>query len=193
MKRIICAALLLIGASAFAQDAPALVTWRPFVGAGLTYGGDRLARVEYTNDTSETLHAGGIVHLVAGVDARFTPLVSAQLNIGYHVDSTSGSDASLRFQRFPVELLAYLSVNEKFRIGGGARFVSGAKVTGSGVFDSAHAEFESTTGAVIEGEYFITPKVGVKLRAVSEKYKLKYDSDKIDGSHGGVYLNYYFL
>lgn len=190
-KGIVCAAALLLAGAASAQVQGVQV--RPLLGVGLTFGGDNLATVEYTNGNTETLHAGGLVHLIAGVDLQFTPMVSAQLNVGYHVDNTSGSNGDLRFDRVPVELLGHFAVSDRFRLGVGARFISSAKLSGSGVLGGTAAEFGSTTGSVVEGEYFPLRSLGIKARYVSEKYKSSGVSGEIDGSHVGVYASYYFF
>lgn len=189
-KNLVCvAALLALAGGASAQG----ITVHPLLGGGLTFGGDNLATVEYTNGNSETLHAGGLVHLYGGVEVRFTPMVSAQVNVGYHVDNTTGSNGSLKFDRTPVELLGHFNINDQFRIGGGARFVSGAKLKGSGVLNGEVVHFQSTTGAVVEAEYFFVRSASVKGRYVSEKYKIDGFSGEVNGSHGGIYLTYYFF
>lgn len=188
MKSIICAALLSLAGSAFAQE----IDVRPVLGMGVTFGGDNLATVQYTNGDTATLHAGGLVHLYGGVDIGFTPQVSAQLNVGYHVDNTTGSNGSLKFDRVPVELLGHYKLNDAFRLGLGARFVSSAKLSGSGVLNGIDGKFDSTTGTVLEGEYFFTRGWAVKGRYVSEKYKISGTNEKVDGSHGGIYIAYYF-
>ena len=71
MKRTLAGltgALLLAGA-AHAQQRPGGDV-RPFLGFGLTYGGDKLESFDFSNDTSSTVRAGNLVDLKASCPAR---------------------------------------------------------------------------------------------------------------------------
>lgn len=173
---------------ALAQDRGA----RGILGIGLTTGGDTLVSVAYSDGTTDDVKAGGVVHLYGGVEVPVSPTVSLQATLGYHVDDTyRGSNGSVRFARYPLEFLAHAMINPNVRIGGGARFVNSAKVTGSGVLSGLQGEFDSTVGAVIEGEYLVTRSIGLKLRAVAERYKPKGGGATVDGNHVGFYFNWY--
>ncbi len=163
-----------------------------FIGGGLTLGGDKLATANYTNGDSSSLHAGGLLQLHAGVQFRASENVTISGAVGYHVDNATASNGSIKFDRIPVELLAHYSINEQWRLGGGARFVSSPKLSGSGAGSGIDASFGSTTGAVLEAEYMISPKAGATFRLVSEKYPVPGGGKDVDGSHAGVFLNYYF-
>jgi len=181
------AALLACG-GAHAQQSSA----RGVFGIGLTTGGDTLASVVFTDGSSQDIRAGGLVHLFGGVEFRATQQVTMQVNVGYQVDDTSGaSNGSLRFSRYPIEALAHVQLNPNFRLGGGVRFVNNPKVAGSGVLSGVNLEFDNTTGVVIEGEYLVTNNIGLKLRAVSEKYKPANGGPSADGNHVGFYFSWY--
>lgn len=170
----------------------------PFVGFGLTFGGDQIGRdIQYESGKSSTIHAGGMVDLRAGLDyqAINSPL-SFQFSVGYHVDDTLNADnGSASFSRFPVELLAHYRINDTWRLGGGMRKALNAKAnsSGAGSYYVTDQKYTSDLGLVLEAEAFINPRFGVKLRAVSEKYKpeLGYPQE-VDGSHVGVIGVYYF-
>ncbi len=197
--RLALAAALAVGASAVAaqQTTPTAQpeVAKPFrflLGFGLTGGGDKLARVAFTNGNSESITAGGLMHLYAGGEYRFAPAVSAQVNLGFHVDDTSAAtNGSLKFSRMPIELLGHYAVNDKVRLGGGLRVANSAKLKGSGVL-AGSLSFKADPGVVVEGEYMTTPNIGIKLRAVSESYSIKGVSGKVSGDHVGLMLNYYF-
>ncbi|MFP5391363.1 MAG: outer membrane beta-barrel protein [Gammaproteobacteria bacterium] len=163
-----------------------------FVGFGLTAGGDKLATAYYERGYDVSLHAGGLVAFTAGIDYTVTPEFSFQGSVGYHVDQASASNGDMRFQRFPIEVLAYYKVAPQWRVGGGARWAASPKLRTSGAGDIGDYDFEPTVGAVVEAEYLVSPQVGVKFRYVAEKYKEKGSSYKIDGNHAGVYANLYF-
>lgn len=181
-------AALLASGGALAQQSGA----RGVFGIGLTTGGDTLASVVFTDGSSQDIKAGGLVHLFGGVEFRASPQVTMQVNVGYQVDDTSGaSNGSLRFSRYPIEALVHYQLNPQFRVGGGVRFVNNPKVAGSGVLSGVNLEFDNTTGAVVEGEFIVTPSIGLKLRAVSEKYKPAAGGPSADGNQVGFFFSWY--
>jgi opacity protein-like surface antigen len=193
MKKLLAAAALTLGAAMSAHAADAGSGFRFLVGAGLTFGGDTLINVAFTDGSHEDIKAGGLVHLYGGGEFRLGDQVALQATIGYHVNDTSAaSNGSVRFTRVPVDLLAVYQLNDTVRLGVGAQFVSGPELKGSGVASNINAKFDSTTGVILEGEYLFSPKAGVKLRYVAEKFKPQNNSNKIDGSHLGLMATYYF-
>lgn len=196
MKRtLVCAAAaLLLATAAHAQQRPGGDV-RPFLGFGLTYGGDKLESFDFSNDTSSTVRAGNLVDLKAGVDFLVGGPFSMQASIGYHFDGVNGSNGDYSFSRVPFEFLGYYSINPQFRIGGGVRQSFGAQVDSNGVVGGLDSDFDARTGVVLEAEYFPWQRVGIKFRAVSEKFEGKdgvYRGQKFDGSHAGVYGVFYF-
>jgi opacity protein-like surface antigen len=187
----VLAALALTSAHAQSQNGPAV---RPLLGMGFTFGGDKLYTVEFRDGSSDTVRAGGIFTLYGGVEFRATDALAVQATVGYHGDSTrAASNGSIRFSRYPVDVLALFSVNDKVRLGGGVEFVNSPKLSGSGVVGDFNVRFNNTAGVVLEGEYLFTRNFGMKARAASIKFKVDGASDKIDGSYGGLMLNYYFF
>jgi hypothetical protein len=187
MKKLLIATLVCAGAAgAQAQER----TVRGVLGLGLTGGGDTLATVVYTDGSTDNIKGGGLVHVFGGAEFRLGSAVTMQATVGYHVDETNGnSDGSLRFSRYPIELLAHYHVAPNFKLGGGARFVNNAKIDSRGVLSGARFDFDSTVGAVVEGEWMVTPAIGLKVRYVSEKYKAP--GVNASGNHGGFYFSWY--
>lgn len=189
MKRFLTigAAALLASGAVMAQSSA-----RGVLGLGLTTGGDTLATVVFTDGSTESIKAGGLVHVFGGVEFRASQQVTMQINGGYQVDDTSGaSNGSLRFSRYPIEVLAHYQINPAFRLGGGARFVTSPKIRGSGVLSGTNLDFDNTTGVVFEGEYLVTPSIGLKLRGVAEKYKPSNGGPSADGNQIGFYFTWY--
>lgn len=191
MKRLFITAVIAMAAtgSAQAQQQPERAV-RGLLGIGVTGGGDSLATVAFTNGTTEDIRAGGLVHVYGGAEFRLGTQVTLQTTIGYHVDDTSSaSNGSLRFSRYPAELLVHYQIDNHVRLGGGVRYISSAKIDGRGVLAGNRVDFDSTVGAVIEGEYLVTPNIGLKLRFVNEKYEV--NGVSADGKHGGFYFTWY--
>jgi hypothetical protein len=199
-KTILAAAVLALSATAHAQsDEQQGIRLRPFAALGLTWGGDRLDTVQFEHGSDVNIRAGGLVDLRGGVDIHFESPLSVQLSVGYHFqtvsgETSSGDDGRKTFDRYPIEVLGHWDLNDQWRIGGGARWSQKAKFSSSGALDVGNVEFESSTGAVLEVEYFTTRNLAFKLRGVHEKYKLKGYSTapEYDGSHIGAYVSYYF-
>lgn len=188
-------AALMLGGTAQAQTRPGEPV-RPFVSTGVTFGGDTLESFDFSNDTSSKVRAGGIFHVMAGVDFLLGGPVSGQVNIGWHFDSANGSNGDYKFSRIPVEALVFVSLTDRFRLGGGVRKAFEAQVDSSGAVGGFDSNFSSNTGVVVEGEYFFTDRFSMKARAVSEKYKGKdgvYSGRSYDGTHGGLYASFYFF
>jgi opacity protein-like surface antigen len=192
MKKIVFAFAALfatLGAAQAQTAAPAPV--RFLLGMGLSGGGDELASAQYTNGRNVNLHAGGLVYFTAGVDYRIAPQFSLQGTVNYHVDRANATNGDIKFERFPVELIGYYQPNPAWRVGGGVRYTASPKLSGSGVASGMDISFDNTTSAVVEAEYFVNPKLGVKLRYVNETFKARGYKD-VDGSHIGLSGNFYF-
>jgi hypothetical protein len=198
----VCAGLFAAVGAARAQSysetylilpAPAPAPWPAHlvVGVGASGGGDELASARYPDGTTAHIHAGGLVYLTAGVDYHLLPELSLQGTINYHVDSAETRHGDVRFERFPIELIAYYQPNPAFRIGGGVRYTMSPKLTGSAVGEGRDVSFDNTTSAVVEAEYFQDADIGVKLRYVHETFKAP-GLKQVDGSHVGLSVNFYF-
>jgi opacity protein-like surface antigen len=194
MKKFVLSIALAIASMGAAQaQAPADNSGlHVFLGSGLTFGGDKLAKLEYDNGTDSSVTAGGLVQLTGGVEYRINSDFALQTSVGYHVSDATARDGSIRFTRMPIELIAYYSITPEWRIGAGARHVSNAKLKASGAAGRGQVDFDDTVGALVEAEYLITPKMGVKFRYVSEKYETTIGKNKVDGNHVGGAFNYYF-
>lgn len=198
-KTLLAIALIAAASAAQAQSAPNNVPTyeekplRFFVGAGITFGGDTLATVTYTDGTKDDVTAGGIIQIDTGLDYRFGEQFSAQASIGYHVNDTrAAKNGGVTFSRVPVELVGYYHLNDQWRLGVGGRYITGGKLKGNGAASSIQADYKNTNGVLVEAEYFSSPKLGIKVRFVKEEYEEIGLPGKIDGSHVGIFASYYF-
>jgi opacity protein-like surface antigen len=195
MKKTLIACALSLAALGCAQAQTTVPAANPLhyvLGIGYTSGGDKLATAYYTDGNSANIRAGQGLLLQAGLEYRVLPEMSIQGTIGYHDDSANATNGHADFTRVPLELMAYYHVNAQWRVGGGARYVSSAKLHGSGFANGLDMSFQDTTGAVMEAEYFVNPKFSVKVRAVKESYKLADYDYKVNGDHIGVLAAWYF-
>ena len=77
-------------------------------------------------------------------------------------------------------------------MGGGVRFAVDPQLSSDGFAPDVNERFRSSVGPVVEVEYLFNPRLGLKLRAVSERYESKVGLPTVDGDHFGLMLNFYF-
>ncbi len=190
MKSLVALAVLTLAGAAHAQDSARPISF--IAGIGITGGGSKLATVQYSDGRTQDVRAGSGVMFYLGGESRIGTLVSLQATVGYHVDSTNATNGDVRFGRYPIDLLAYVPVNEQLRFGAGAQFVNNPRLKGSGVASNVDLKFDSTVGFVLEGEYRFTPWLGVKLRGVNARYTVTQTNETASGNHFGLLCNLYF-
>lgn len=188
-----------IALSGIAPTAPGL---HLVLNGGLTYGGDTIATAVYTDGTTVSIKGGSLLQFGIGGLYQFdtTPL-ALMLSANYHIDTASGSNGSLTFSRVPVEMLAYYTGKERFRIGGGLRIVNSPEYNST--LSGNKITFDNATGVVGEIGYHLTKQGWLNFRFVSEKYQAKTrtsggwtyslaGSAPLSGSHLGMNFTFEF-
>ena len=168
------------------------------ISAGLTFGGDTIATAKYTDGSSKNVNAGGLVQFGLGGSYQFEEApVNLALTANYHYHTAAASNGDITFSRVPVEILAYYTGVERWRFGGGVRFVNSAQATAKVNGNTEKMTFDNTRGYVAEFGYKAAKSSWVNFRYVSEKYTGNTDtstsgvttsaaSNHYDGSHFGV-------
>lgn len=177
------------GASAQGADRPV----RGQIGLGITGGGDKLATVQWSNGDTTNINAGGQIDLRGGVDVRLgdSPF-TVQASVAWFVQRANGTNGSVTFERFPLELMGTWRVADAFRLGAGVRRAGNGKLEGRGAASNiGSTTFKSKIGAVVEGEWLFGGLYGLALRAVSEEYEAP-NGEKVDGGHVGLRFSIYF-
>lgn len=182
MKRslvaLIAVAALAAGSAAHAQSGQR--DFRFALDLGITGGGDKLATVTFSDGTTESVRAGGLVQFGAGF--LWQPSggpVALQATFNYHVDDVSARNGSLTFSRYPLEVIGYYTGVPNFRFGAGPRFVFNPELRSDFPGNNSTITFEDTLGAVVEAGYRPVGQLWVNLRFTAEKYKVK----SINGSN----------
>jgi hypothetical protein len=192
MKKIVFILSALFATMGAAQaQSPVSTPVHYFAGLGVSGGGDDLATAKYTNGSSQDIKAGGGVYFTAGANYRLNPKFSIQGTFNFHVDDTNAKNGNIKFQRFPIEVLGYYHVNNDWRVGGGVRYISGAKLSSSGAAAGLEIKFDNAVSGVVEAEYFWSPQFGMKMRYVNETFKASGYRD-VKANHVGISANYYF-
>jgi hypothetical protein len=170
--------------------APAGGGFKPVLGALVTSGGDTLVTVRYTDGTSQNIKSGGLLGLFGGVEYDSGTMV-VQATIGYHVDDTNASNGSVKFVRYPVELLGFWKASEQWRVGGGFRKAMNARVTSSGAARPGigGTDFDSKAGLVLQAEYLFD-RWSVFGRYVAEEYTV--GRQTVDANHIGLGVSFRF-
>src|SRR5882672_2121609 len=193
-------AALCAGFDCAAQMPPSGRDLRFAFDVGVTGGGDKLATVTFNNGWTTSIHAGGLVHFGAGL--LWQPAggpVGLQTTINYHFDEVNAANGSLRFSRYPLEVLGFYTGLPNWRFGAGPRFVFSPRLKVDVPGANSTITFEDTVGAVAEAGYRFGNYMWVNLRLTGERYKVKSidgnavssDSD-VSGNSVGVNLVLYF-
>ncbi len=186
--------------------APAATDVHALVGGLLTFGGDKLGTLYYSDGTSQSINTGGLVDLHGGIEVR--PMggpLSVQATVGYHVDRVGARNGDATFSRVPFELLGLVDVAPRFRAGLGWRHATSVSLRSSGAASGVGSQdFSDADGVIVQAEFRLRPRVAIVARWVHERYGYNYTyvdaSDHVvsgrasfDGSHGGIGVDWTFF
>jgi len=158
-------------------------------GAGLSYGGDTLAKITYTDGDETSVKAGGLLYINVGPSLEFTGTpFSVQSLVGYQDDSETAQNGDVRFDRTTLDTtLFYQAGSQRFGVGLAEHFSpsyhqSGFYSSSTGAYSpQVDASFNNASGVELEYQYrHPHSRIGLSLRAVSLRYKL--DSLSADGN-----------
>jgi hypothetical protein len=192
MKQQLLAAIgtvILSAASVQAADteAPELEGGLGFVGElGIEFGGDEVGEVVFEDDSSESLKGGDGFAFAVG--AHYRPpgwAVDFSGTVGYKVDDTSATNASVRVSRTTVELLAHYDPKESWWIAAGPVWHNGVKLDADG-FDE-NLNMGSATGFTLQAGW---KWIAVKYTDMEYTEETSGYGFKIDGSSIGILLRW---
>ena len=192
MKKTIFAVAISLLAASQAMAAGLSDKYSFIGGLGYMNGGDTISSFRFSDGGSQNLKAGSGVVFTGGVNYRVNNDWSVAATVGYQVDRASASNGDAKMERVPLELAGFYHINDKFRIGAALRKASNVKYTSSGAAYSGNYDFDSNVSPVIEAEYMTSPQLGIKLRYVSEKYKVKGYNANVDANHFGISAAFYY-
>lgn len=197
------AASALALAAAFACAAPALAAPSPADGgtpeaaparirplAGVLLTGTISSNTNtFTNPDGSTVSGdlGGRYEAFAGAEFPVDPNgLSLRLTAGIHVTGNmSGSGGSEHLTRFPLEATLWYPLNDKLRLGGGARYSMRARFSGAGAHTSD--SLNATPALVLGVGYQLLPHLLLDGRYVYERFE-RYGGADVDASHWGLGL-----
>lgn len=163
---------------------------RPFLAGGLTFGGDDLIEVQFSNSSNETLEAGGLIDLKAGLiyDMPESPW-SLQGSIGYHFDSIDAENGDASINRYPLELLGFYNT-EKHRFGGGLSYHMSPEFEVDLLGMNGTVEFDDAVGLALEYGFKVNQNCILALRGVFIDYEVSDlpGAESISANHAGAYV-----
>lgn len=201
MKKAPLFLTLCLAAGSLQAEAP-----RPlqgFLAVGLTFGGDTLGKVYFSDGSTDSVKAGGTRLFKGGLNYTVSPQFSIQAGYGIHLESSKkANNGGINFDRTFMEGLAFYHTSETFKVGGGIRKILDAKLKGTGAAATERIDFDGQLGLVAEVEWHTRHisniQWGLTLRYVNEKYSpsslngFPIKGEDVDGSHFGVGVSFYF-
>lgn len=109
-KVIVVIGFLLLSNQASATDV--------FLQGGLHFGGDTLVTAVFTDGSSESLKAGGLLSGALGIETDISESVYMKLSAGLKFDTILAENTDVFFERYPLEALFFYR-NENIHIGAG--------------------------------------------------------------------------
>ena len=145
--------------------------------------------VGVTNPDTSTASGSlsGRYEAFAGAEFPLAPNgLTLRLTAGIHATANfSGSGGSERMTSFPFEATVWYPVNDKMRIGGGARYAMRSRFSGAG---GKTSDGLNATPAVVFGVgYQLMPHLLLDMRYVYERYEQDGGAD-LEASHWGLGL-----
>lgn len=147
--------------------------------AGISYGGDTLATVTYTDGSTADLKAGGLFYIAGGPSLEFADSPwSTQVLVGRHMDSVTATNGELSFERNTLEWQVFNRIGAH-RLGLGYVKHSSPEYSQSGaVVFPMDVTFKDATGVSFEYNYLpVGSKFGASVRAV----KIDYETESANG------------
>jgi opacity protein-like surface antigen len=158
-----------------------------FVGElGIEFGGDEVAEVFMDDDSSENIKAGDGFAFAVG--AHYRPpgwVVDFSGTVGYKVDETTATNASIRISRTTVELLAHFDPKENWWIAAGPVWHNGVKFDADGFGENVN--MGSATGFTLQAGW---RWIAVKYTDMEYTEEFTGRGFKIDGSSIGILVRW---
>jgi hypothetical protein len=168
------------------EAAPARI--RPLVGVLLT-GTIGAGKDNFTNPDASVVSGSlsGRYEGYAGAEFPVDPNgLTLRLTAGIHVSGNlTGSGGSEHFTRFPLEASLWYPLNDKLRIGGGARYSMRGRFSGAGGRTSDN--LNAMPALMMGVGYEIVPHLVLEGRYVYERYE-RYGGSDVEASFWGLGL-----
>lgn len=176
----------------YASTAPKLV-----LTAGISFGGDDLATVEYEDYSDDDLEAGGGIYLGGGFEFPMASDMALRTTVGYQFDSIEADNGDASFDRIPWDLMFLLGPGAH-RLGVGLTYHTDVQYEYNEDYGpDINADFDDALGLVIAYELQISPAFGLMFKYTDIEYEEQSSipgvkGKVIDGSNFGIAANLLF-
>lgn len=173
----------------------------PLAGANMTFGGDPLAYVVFTDGSRSDLEAGRGFTGFGGVIfediwSQNNHTIDAQTTLGVKFASTkAATNGEVTFTRWPLEaIIFYRNTEHKYRGGLGLSYHLAGNVSGTEDASAIAADIDNVLGFVLQADYFLgwNNQMALGLRYESISYKISNQNFTASGNNFGVNFTYYW-
>ena len=187
-----------VGALSLLALSPAYADWsdygwepgttRATVDTGVGGGGDKLVVVQYRNGDTKTIYAGDGFYADMGVQHNFTDSGwSLKATAGFDYAAATGSNATVSFNRYPLDLLAIYSIGRS-HIGFGLTEHLAPRLDLDGL--GPNVDFDNATGVVLQYQYWL---FGARFTGINYKVSgCNSGCSSVSGNSLSVFFNYTF-
>lgn len=188
MKSLIVCMMLLLSFSSYAEEENESSVKFTF-DLGVHAGGDTLVTAYFTDGSTEKIEAGDGVSIAFGAIFDLTENLELATTYGYKNASINGSNGSVDWTRYPLNIL-FLYKMDKLRIGGGLTYHMSPKLDGDGSGSAINADFDNALGTLLDVRYFFTDTLYFGARATFIDYKPTGGSRSFNGDSVGITFGY---
>jgi len=187
--------ILLLTLSSFAAQIS------PLLGGNITFGGDALAYMVYTDGSKSELEAGRGLTFFGGISfddlwSKDNHHFDVQTSLGVKFASTkAATNGEITFVRWPLEALAFYRNSEhKFRAGAGLSYHFSNKISGTEIASSLSANADNALGFVVQADYLMgwQSHMALGLRYENISYKISGYNFTASGNNFGIQFSYFW-
>lgn len=146
------------------------------LGGGLDFGGDKVAKVYFTNGADQSVNAGQGGSIFASLDYSINKSFRIRTLAGFKYVTTAAENANIRLTRFPLQLSGIFNVDKNWWLSAGFATQQGIKFKGDGYLDDLDM---TTKGGAIVGlgynSFFLT-YTGMKYK---DNLQYEYDASSV--------------
>ena len=162
-----------------------------FVQAGVHFGGDTLATVDFFDSDSQSIEAGGLISGSVGYETDLSESILMKLSAGIKFDTIAATNADIDFFRYPLNCMIFYKT-KNLHFGAGITQHLGVKLSIDGAFGSDTANFKDATGLVLQMDYLLNERGYLSLTFTSIDYEQANFNGSVDGSSIGVLIGFRF-
>lgn len=163
---------------------------------GFDFGGDKLVEVRWDNGDKGTLRAGQLISFGAGFLYHPNAPWALEGTIGYKFDKVNGSNGTIEFTRFPLDLVvAWAARGHRLGAGPTVHLSPKYRCDATGLCDQT-VSFDTAVGGILQYAYGFrlgaSAGLDAGLRYTFVDYEASAGPGSIDGSGFGFFFGGWF-